>query len=128
MSSTVLRQPFDLGSQRLGPLPIVNHFMERLGIDALLEEFVPTEDSRVGLPYAKGLGVLLRSIIVERDPIYRQQETVEAFAPQMFGIGEGEGALLSDDRIGRALDQLFDADRGALMTETVVRMGQHRVG
>ncbi len=117
-------QSFDFSSRRLGPLPIVNHFMDRLGLDALLEEFVPTEDPRVELPYAKGLGVLLRSIIVERDPIYRQQETVDTFAPQMFGLAEGESALLSDDRIGRALDQLFDADRGALMTETVVRMGQ----
>ncbi len=118
------RPLFDLGSRRLGPLPIVNHFMDRLGLDALLEEFVPTEDARVALPYAKGLGVLLRSIIVERDPIYRQQETVNTFAPQMFGIEEGEATRLSDDRIGRALDQLFDADRGALMTETVVRMGR----
>jgi len=128
MSSTAqdrtTHQPVDLGSRRLGPLPIVNHFMERLGLNALLEEFVPTEDSRVELPYAKGLGVLLRSIIVERDPIYRQQETVDTFASQMFGIAEGEAALLSDDRIGRALDQLFDADRGSLMTEAVVRMGR----
>lgn len=121
---TTICQPVALNSRRLGPLPIVNHFMDRLGLDALLEEFVPTEDSRVDLPYAKGLGVLLRSIIVERDPIYRQQETVDTFASQMFGIAEGEAALLSDDRIGRALDQLFDADRGALMTETVVRMGR----
>lgn len=117
-------QPFELHKERMGPLPIVNHFMERLGIDTLLEEFVPTEDARVNLPYAKGLGVLLRSIIVEREPIYRQQETVHTFAPRMFGVEEGEAALLSDDRIGRALDQLFDADRGALMTETVVRMGR----
>jgi len=117
-------QSFELRKERLGPLPIVNHFMDRLGLDALLEEFVPAEDSRVRLPYAKGLGVLLRSIIVERDPIYRQQETVETFAPEMFGISKGKVALLSDDRIGRALDHLFDADRGALLTETVIRMGQ----
>jgi hypothetical protein len=32
------------------------------------------------------LGVLLRSIIVEREPISRQQETVQAFASGMFGI------------------------------------------
>jgi len=117
-------QPFELRKERMGPLPIVNHFMERLGIDTLLEEFVPTEDARVDLPYAKGLGVLLRSIIVEREPIYRQQETVHTFAPRMFGVEANEAALLSDDRIGRALDQLFDADRGALMTETVVRIGR----
>ena len=125
MDKPMTPQPFELRKERLGPLPIVNNFMERLGIDTLLEEFVPTEDARVDLPYAKGLGVLLRSIIVEREPIYRQQETVHTFAPRMFGVEADEVALLSDDRIGRALDQLFDADRGALMTETVVRMGRH---
>jgi hypothetical protein len=34
--------------------------------------------------------VLLRSIIVEREPIYRQQETVHGFASGMFGVGEEE--------------------------------------
>jgi transposase len=28
----------------------------------------------------------------------------------------GEAALLNEDRVGRALDQLFDADRGSLLT------------
>ncbi len=31
---------------------------------------------------------------------------------------------LTDDRIGRALDRLFDADRAALLTEVVVAMGR----
>jgi hypothetical protein len=48
--------------------------------------------------------VLLRSIIVERDPIYRQQETVQALASGMFGIGAEEMEHLGDDRLGRALD------------------------
>lgn len=129
MSRDILNKPpapaaYELRKERMGPLPIVNHFLDRLGMDALLEEFVPTEDTRVGLPYARGLGVLLRSIIVEREPVYRQQETAQAFAPRMFGVDEGEVAALSDDRIGRALDMLFDADRGALMTEAVVRLGR----
>ena len=69
--------------------------------------------------------MLLRSIIVEREPIYRQQETVHGFADGMFGIGaERDAALLSDDRLGRALDRLFDADRTALLTELVLAVGQ----
>lgn len=113
--------PFDLRAERLGPLPIVNNFVERLGLDELLAKFVPSQERGAELPYAKALGVLLRSIIVEREPIYRQQETVETFAPGMFAIKREEVAALSDDRIGRALDRLFDADRSALMTEVVVR-------
>jgi transposase len=111
---------FELQTQRLGPLPLANHFLKQLGIDRLLEKHVPTDDRRVTLPYAKGLGVLLRSIIVEREPVYRQQETVEGFAASMFGVDDGEVAKLTDDRIGRALDRLFDADRAALLTDVVV--------
>jgi len=114
--------PFDFHAQRLGPLPIVNHFLERLGLDAILERAVPTDDSRCELPYAKGLGVLLRSIIVEREPIYRQQETVLTFAAGAFGVDEKLAAHLSDDGIGRALDRLFNADRTALLTNVALEM------
>jgi hypothetical protein len=67
--------------------------------------------------------VLLRSIIVEREPIYRQQEAVRGFASGMFGIAADEMAHLCDDRIGRALDRLFDDDRTALLTDVVLAVG-----
>jgi hypothetical protein len=54
--------------------------------------------------------VSLASTIVEREPIYRQQETVLGFASGMFGISAEEMEHVSHDRIGRALDRLFDAD------------------
>lgn len=111
---------FQLLTQRLGPLPLVNHFLERLGLERLLDKHVPTTDRRCVLPYAKGLGVLLRSIVVEREPIYRQQETVQTFYPGTFGISAEQVSRLGDDQIGRALDRLFDADRAALLTEVVV--------
>jgi transposase len=113
---------FRLLTQRLGPLPIVNHFLDRLGVEPLLERFVPATDRRARLGWSKALGVLLRSIIVEREPVYRQDETVRAFAPGVFGLSEEEMALLTDDHLGRALDRLFDADRGSFLTELVVTM------
>lgn len=114
----------EVRTERLGPLPIVNRFLDRLGLDGLLADFVPSQDRDTGLPYAKALGVLLRSIIVEREPVYRQQETVQTFVPAMFGVDAGDVADLGDDRIGRALDRLFDADRAAVLTEAVVRVGR----
>ena len=84
--------PFELTllSKRLGPLPLTNHFLERLDIEARLESFVATADGRVRLPYAKALGVLVRSILVEREPVYRQAETVNTFAPEAFGLSDKE--------------------------------------
>lgn len=109
-----------LASRRLGPLPLINHFLERLGIEALLERFVPTPDGRTRVPHARGLGVLLRSFLVERQPLYRQQTLVEAYRAQDLGLTDEELELLGDDRLGRALDRLFDADRAALLTEVAL--------
>ena len=112
-----------LQTERLGPLPIINHFIRRIGLEEALDRHVPS-DLRCAVTHARALGVLLRSIIVEREPIYRQQETVHGFASGMFGIAAEEMAHLSDDRIGRAFDRLFDADRTALLTEIVVAVGE----
>lgn len=108
--------------ERLGPLPLLNHLLERLNLERLVDRFVPTTDARSPVSHAQALGVLLRSILVEREPVYRQAETVEGFAPGAFGLGQQDA--LGDDRIGRALDRLFDADRGALLTELVVSLGE----
>ena len=110
----------ELATERFGPLPLVNHFIEKLGLEGLLERHVPTSDPRVRLPYAKGLGVLLRSVLVEREPVYRQHELVSGFAPQAFVMAPELVRHVSDDAIGRALDHLFDADRGSLLTDVVV--------
>jgi transposase len=109
-----------LQSERLGSLPLINHFLQRLDLESRLDRFVPTRDRRVRLPYAKALGVLLRSILVEREPLYRQQETVTTFAAEAFGLDQASLTHVGDDAVGRALDRLFDADRAALLTDVVV--------
>jgi len=111
---------FSLKTERLGPLPLVNHFIDRMGLVGLIEKYVPTTDPRCRVSNAKALGVLLRSIVVEREPIYRAQETVHGFATGLFGVPGGNLKSLSDDRLGRALDHLFEADRAALLTEVVL--------
>ena len=122
-TSTTQGAGFTLHTERLGPLPVINHFIERIGLHDTLSRHVPS-DTRCTITHASALGVLLRSIIVEREPIYRQQETVLGFASGMFGISTQDMEHLSDDRLGRALDRLFDAHRTALLTELVVAVGQ----
>jgi len=109
-----------LRTERLGALPVVNHFLERLRLESHLEAFVSTDDRRIRMPYAKALGVLVRSLLLEREPMYRQHETVSRFAPWAFGQDEALAEHLSDDAVGRALDRLFDADRVALLSAVVV--------
>ena len=83
---------FNLQVERLGPLPLVNHFIERIGLEDMLDQHVKS-DSRCAVPHARALGVLLRSLIVEREPVYRQQETVHGFASGMFGLNAKERSI-----------------------------------
>jgi len=77
--------PFELQSRTVGALPIVGAFLERLGIDAMLEEELPT-DPRAQLSVAQSLGVLLCNIVCERAPLYALGEWVANHDEVALGI------------------------------------------
>lgn len=114
-------QSFELTSYTLGALPIVQHYLERLRIEQLLAQYVPDRDRRALIPHHKLLAVLLRNIVLGRRPLYALREWAEPYEPSLLGLDAASIELLNDDRAGRALDRLFDADRASLMTAVVVR-------
>ncbi|MCA1698045.1 MAG: IS1634 family transposase, partial [Actinobacteria bacterium] len=113
-------QPFQLSSQTLGALPIVDAFLARMRVDALLGRVLPAADARVALAPARAIGLLVRNLCVSREPIYALGEWAAPFDPALLGLDADEVVLLNDDRVGRALDQLFDADRASLLTQLIL--------
>jgi hypothetical protein len=111
---------FELESVTIGALPIVNWFIERMGMDGHLEHAVPHDDPRRQLAPASVIGVVVRNIVVDHQPVYALGEWAEPFDPTVLGISIGDVAALNDDRVGRCLDRLFDADRATLITRTVL--------
>ena len=81
---------------------------------------MPGHDKRLRLAPALGIGVLLCNILIEREPLYALHEWADRFDEPLLGLPEGAARLLNDDRVGRALDALFLADRAALLTDIVV--------
>lgn len=112
---------FGLRAERVGALPIVNHFMARIGADDALGAFVAADDRRLRLAPAAALGVVVRNLCVDHEPVYALGEWAAPFAPGVLGLEVGEVGLLNDDRVGRSLDRLFDADRASLLTAVVLR-------
>jgi len=108
-------------SKKLGPLPIINRVCERLQLDRILEEYVPFTDRRVKLPPAKALGLLVRNVLVSREPIYGLGEWAAQYDAGVLRLPEKCLALLNDDRVGRSLDKLFRADRAGLVAALVVQ-------
>jgi len=114
--------PFELRSQTLGALPIVCRFLERIGLEEALRRYLPPADRRVQLPAAVAIGLLVRNLCLAREPLYGLAEWALRFDPRLLGLERDEVEFLNDDRIGRALDQLFDADRASLLCELMVRV------
>ncbi|MDQ3702520.1 MAG: IS1634 family transposase, partial [Chloroflexota bacterium] len=112
--------PFELQSQRLGALPIIDLFLQRAGVERVLSRYLPPADRRVTLPAAAAIGLMVRNLCLAREPLYGLREWAERFDPGLLGLGAGERELLNDDRVGRALDQLFDADRASLLMELML--------
>jgi hypothetical protein len=111
---------FELVSQRMGALPVVNHFLARSGLPALLARHLPSDDGRYRLPPAAAVGLVVTNLLVGRQPLYGLGEWAARFDPALLGLAPGEVAALNDDRVGRTLDRLFDADRASLLTELLV--------
>lgn len=117
-------QDLQLLSKVLGPLPLLNLFLERLRIGRLLERHVPAGDRRQKLAPALGLGVLLRNLMLSRRPLYGLAEWAGRFEAALLGLPPDSAQFFNDDRVGRCLDALFLADRATLMTEIVVHAVQ----
>ena len=111
---------FELDTHQLGPLPIISAFADRLGLTDLLETFLPHTDRRPELAPATAIEVVIRNLAIHRRPVYALGEWAAPFDPALLGLASGEGELLNDDRVGRMLTRLFDADRASLLTRLVL--------
>ena len=108
-----------LTSHTIGALPILNSILQRLRLEEFLQQALPPDDKRVRVPTAQGLLVLLRNVLVSREPIYGLREWAARHASHLLGLTPETVACLNDDRVGRCLDTLFDADCGSLALAVV---------
>ena len=109
-----------LETEIVGPIPIVNHFIKRVGIEDILSKHITTANTHK-LDPVSCIGILLRNIIIEREPLYGLGDWSKLYCPELLNIDHDQIKFLNDDRVGRALDYLYDADRATLLTEIAVK-------
>jgi transposase len=108
-----------LQSCTVGALPILNHIFQRLNLEAILQAHLPQEDARTKLPVARGLLVLVKNLLLSREPLYGLGEWAARHDPTLLGLTTEQLGFLNDDRAGRWLNRLFDGDRPALLLDLV---------
>jgi len=112
---------FGLVSRTLGGLPIVNQVLDRLGLPALLAGALPDDDARLKMAPAVAIRLVVTNLVLGREPLYGLGEWAGRYDPGLLGLSSDDLGVLNDDRVGRALEALFDADRASLLTAVVLR-------
>src|SRR4051794_8047413 len=107
-------QGHTLESRRVGALPVLGRFIKRLRIEEFLCKHLPREDRRSRVPTATALLLLVRNLLISREPLYGVGEWAARHDTLWLDLSDEQLPSLNDDRAGRALDRLFDADVAAL--------------
>ncbi len=96
-------------------LPLVKYYMEELGLPRLFNKYVPNTNG-AEIPPSQVLCTMIMNIMVASKPLYRVEDWLHDY---MDGVTEKhvDSAKYNDDRLGRSLNYLFDADRSSFMAE-----------
>src|SRR6266704_695789 len=78
---------FDLVSQRLGALPLVNHFLDRMDLSGLLARWLPAPDRRFRLDPAVAIRLVVVNLLIRRAPLYGLCEGAAPFASTELLVG-----------------------------------------
>ena len=106
-------------SYRVAALPVLQGVLTRLRLEAFLRDHLPREDRRSRVCTATGLMILLKNLLISREPLYGIGEWAARYAPERWGLIPTQLPSLNDDRVGRCLDRLFDADIPSLTLAVV---------
>ncbi len=99
-----------LHSRTIGALPIINRLIQRCGLREILSRHLPAEDGRNRIETSNAILLLVRNILISREPLYGVGQWAAGFVPELLQLREDQLKSLNDDRVGRALDRLFDAN------------------
>ncbi len=108
-----------LVSWRVAALPILDGLIRRLRLQEFLGDHLPTEDRRCRIPTADAVLVLLKNLLLAREPLYGIGPWAARHVPRRLGLAPEQVPALNDDRVGRGLDRLFDADIPSLTLAVV---------
>jgi transposase len=108
-----------LTSYRVAALPLLQGVLTRLRLEVFLRDHLPREDRRSRVSTATGLMILLKNLLISREPLSGIGEWAARHSPQWLGLIPTQLPSLNDDRVGRCLDRLFDADIPSLTLAVV---------
>ena len=108
----------------VGAMPIINRLLKRMRLQELLQRHLPPEDDRTKVDTPRVVLLLLKNLLVSREPVYGVAEWACNFGPELFDLWPEELQHLNDDRVGRCLERMFQALDTNLIMDVVTHVVQ----
>jgi len=92
----------------LGVHPIVEHFIKQLQIREIIGTYVRS-DRRMKVDHDKALSLLIHNILTTPNALYEMADWASPLDPENVGLHPEELRHIHDDKIGKALQALYDS-------------------
>ena len=99
-----------LQSYRVGALPIINHLLDRMHLEEILRKHLPAEAPHTKIATARGLMLLIKNILLSREPLYGVSDWAHQYAPDLLELSTTQLFAVNDDRAARWLTKFFTWD------------------
>ena len=100
----------------VGAAPFVRALADHVGLIDLLNRLLKWDPARTRISPGERIFVMMVDLLLGKTPWYRVADRLqETDVPLLFGVGR-QAADYSDDRLGRALDKLADANPKEVFT------------
>jgi transposase len=106
----------------IGALPIINRLLKRMRLQEFLQRHLPAEDNRTKIDTPRVVLLLLRNVLVSREPMYGVAEWARNFGPELFDLWPEDLEYLNDDRVGRCTERVFMALATNLVMDVVTHV------
>ena len=110
-----------LTRKKVAGIPIIYDIIERMNLRQMLLDTIGVHGNEKF--YAVDtLILLIVNLTLGKQPLYELEQWVQSLDPKCLGHKKLPKGTINDDRFGRALDKLYDADRATLMTRLVLEV------
>lgn len=75
-----------LRCHRTGALPLINHFLERLELAAILRRYLRKDDVRQKIATERVVSLLVCNVLISREPLYAVAEWAAQYGPELFNL------------------------------------------
>lgn len=105
--------------KHLGEMPLLQTMIRNLRFREVLQGYVKAHGNET-IGAVDTLLLMVCNITCGRQPLYELPEWIDRLEHRSLGEIDTDGCLFNDDRFGRALDKLFEADRASLVIDIVL--------